>query len=87
MANVMIYTTNDCPYCNAAKRLLQSKNVTFEEINIENDDQKRKWLQETTGQRTVPQIFINDQSVGGFEELAKLDREGKLEKLLSETGF
>lgn len=77
-----MYTTNYCPYCRAAKSLLKGKNIVFDEVNIENDPAKRQWLIQTTGQRTVPQIFINDQSIGGFEELKQLDQEGKLEELL-----
>lgn len=82
MAKVTVYSTDYCPYCTAAKNLLKGKGVAFEEINVEGDDAKRQWLRETTGQRTVPQIFINDQSIGGFSELSKLDGEGKLDTLL-----
>ena len=82
MASVIIYTTNSCPYCKAAKNLLDSKKVSYKEINVEGDDEKRKWLIQVTGQRTVPQIFINDKSVGGFQELSELDQEGKLDGML-----
>lgn len=80
---VTIYTTNYCPYCRAAKNLLAGKGVDFEEINVEGDDTKRAWLVEATGQRTVPQIFINGKSIGGFQELSELDQSGKLDSLLS----
>lgn len=79
MPQVTIYTTNYCPYCRAAKSLLKAKNIAFDEMNIENDSAKRQWLFKVTGQKTVPQIFINNQSIGGFEELKQLDQEGKLE--------
>ena len=83
MSQVKVYTTNNCPYCHAAKRLLNDKGVTYEEINVENDDAKRQWLKTTTGQRTVPQIFINDQSIGGFNELRDLESLGRLDSLLN----
>ena len=82
MAKIKIYTTDYCPYCHAAKALLTSKGVTFEEINVENDDKTRHWLVQTTGQRTVPQIFINDKSYGGFDDISALDRQGKLNPIL-----
>jgi glutaredoxin 3 len=82
MPQVKVYTTNSCPYCHAAKRLLKDKGVDFEEINVENDEAKRGWLKTTTGQRTVPQIFIKDQSIGGFAELRDLEAQGKLDALL-----
>ena len=82
MPQITIYTTNYCPYCTAAKKLLAAKNVSFEEINVENDPEKRAWLVKTTGQRTVPQIFIDEKSIGGFSELSALDQEGKLDTML-----
>lgn len=82
MPKVTLYTTNYCPYCRAAKSLLKGKNITFDEVNIEKDPIKRQWLIQTTGQRTVPQIFINNKSIGGFDELRQLDQKGKLDELL-----
>lgn len=79
---VVIYTTNYCPYCHAAKRLLTAKKVAFSEINVEGDDVKRQWLIEKTGQRTVPQIFIDDKSFGGFEDMQELEQKGELDKVL-----
>lgn len=78
MAEVRVYTTRVCGYCVAAKRLLAVRGVAYEEIDVSNDDEKRAWLVETTGRRTVPQIFIGGESIGGFEELALLDRSGQL---------
>ena len=82
MADVQIYTTRVCGYCIAAKRLLSAKEIPYEEIDVTGDDARRGWLVETTGRRTVPQIFIRGQSVGGYDELAGLDRSGRLAEML-----
>lgn len=82
MPKIEIYSTDYCPYCSAAKALLQSKGVPFTEINVENDAAKRAWLTEVTGQYTVPQIFIDDKSYGGFEDINELDCQGQLDALL-----
>ncbi len=79
---VIIYTTDYCGYCKRAKALLSQKGIAFEEINVEGDDEKRAWLIEQTGQRTVPQIFINEKSIGGYDELSALDRSGKLDQII-----
>ncbi len=84
MSNVVIYTTKICSYCGRAKALLSKKGVAFSEVDVSEDDAKRDWLFKASGQRTVPQIFINDLSVGGFQELWALDRKGELDMLLSE---
>jgi len=84
-ADVTIYTTDYCPYCVRAKALLQKKKVAFKEVNVETRDDLRSWLVSASGQRTVPQIFINGQSVGGFTELADLDRRGELDRRLAEA--
>lgn len=86
MAKVVIYTTAYCPYCDMAKALFLRKQVAFENVDVTSDAEKRAWLAETTGQRTVPQIFINDKPIGGFDELSALQRTGKLDPLLSEPG-
>jgi len=67
-----------------AKALFARKGVQYQEIDVSSDDQKRHWLVQTTGQRTVPQIFINDKSVGGFDEIAALDRKGELDPMLAQ---
>ena len=85
MAHVDIYTTPSCPYCVMAKRLMREKGVAFAEIDVATDPDKRKWLVETTGQRTVPQIFIDGKPYGGFTEIAALDRKGELDPLLGLT--
>ena len=82
MAHVDIYTTPSCPYCVMAKRLFRDKGVAFEEIDVATDPEKRKWLVETTGQRTVPQVFIDGNPYGGFTDIAALDRKGELDPLL-----
>ncbi|MBL8605442.1 MAG: glutaredoxin 3 [Myxococcales bacterium] len=83
MADVKVYVTSYCPYCVRAKALLSRKKVAFQEIDVTGDDAQRDWLVETTGRRTVPQIFINNQPVGGCDDLYALDRAGELDKLLS----
>jgi glutaredoxin 3 len=82
MAHVDIYTTPSCPYCVMAKRLMREKGVSYDEIDVANDPDKRKWLVEVTGQRTVPQIFIDGNPYGGFTDIAALDRKGELDPLL-----
>ena len=86
MSTVKVYTKTNCPYCVRAKALLDRKGVTYEEIDAGSDDALRAWLVETTGQRTVPQIFVGDRSLGGFSDIDALDREGKLDPLLRGEG-
>lgn len=78
MSDVKIYTTRICPYCIAAKRLLSSRSIAYEEVDVTGDDAKRAWLVEATGRRTVPQIFIRGEPIGGYDELARLDQSGQL---------
>jgi glutaredoxin 3 len=86
MSDVTIYTTRICPYCIAAKRLLSARHVAYEEIDVTGDDAKRVWLVEVTGGRkTVPQIFIHGQSIGGYDELKQLDQSGQLAPMLEPT--
>lgn len=82
MAEVTIYTTSYCPYCRAATALLTKKKVAFTEIDVTSDDAARRDLAARTGQRTVPQVFIDGRSVGGYDDLAALDRAGRLDELL-----
>ena len=84
-ADVVMYRTPFCPYCMRAERLLKQKGVTVREIDVSNDSSARSWLLQATRQRTVPQIFINGVSVGGYDDIAALDRRGVLEQLLSEA--
>lgn len=82
MADVTLYTTRVCPYCIAAKRLLNARSVPFEEVDVTGDDAKRAWLVEVTGRRTVPQIFIRGEAIGGYDDLAALDQSGRLAQML-----
>jgi glutaredoxin 3 len=79
---ITVYTTERCPYCVGAKRLLSRKGVSFEEIRVDDDDARRTWLVERTGQMTVPQIFAGERSLGGFSDLETLDRAGQLDLIL-----
>jgi len=79
---VLMYSTGTCPYCVMAERLLKSKGVDVEKIRVDLDPEQRVQMMEKTGRRTVPQIYIGDTHVGGFEDLAALDRDGKLDPLL-----
>ncbi|MFZ9345538.1 MAG: glutaredoxin 3 [Burkholderiaceae bacterium] len=84
MAKVVMYSTAVCPYCQRAEMLLKSKGVTeIEKIRIDLDPAQRDLMMQKTGRRTVPQIFIGDRHVGGFDDLATLDRDGGLVPLLS----
>lgn len=80
---VLMYATGTCPYCIMAERLLQSKGVAnIEKIRVDLEPQLRSEMMEKTGRRTVPQIYIGDTHVGGFDDLSALDRGGKLDPLL-----
>jgi glutaredoxin 3 len=81
VTRVKLYTTSSCPFCIRAKRLLEARGIPFEDIDVGNDDALREEIMQRTGRRTVPQIFIDERSVGGFEELAALDAAGKLAEL------
>ena len=81
-AKVVVYTKSNCPYCIRAKDLLSRKGVDFEEIYLDDKPEEYKTLKQKTGMMTVPQIFINDQLVGGFTDLADLDRAQKLDPML-----
>jgi glutaredoxin 3 len=82
-ADVTIYTTRICPYCVAAKRLLTQRGAAYREVDVTGDDAKRAWLVETTGRRTVPQIFFGDEAIGGYDDLAALDKAGQLKEKLA----
>jgi glutaredoxin 3 len=85
MKKITMYTGDPCPYCAAAKALLKSKNVEYEEFDIWKDPAKAKeMLQKTNGARTIPQIFIGDTYVGGNDQLQAANRDGKLDDLLKD---
>jgi glutaredoxin 3 len=82
MPKILIYTTNICPYCVMAKRLLDKKGATYTEINVDNQTGLREEMMRKTRRRTVPQIYIGDLHVGGFDELYALEQQKKLDALL-----
>ena len=85
MPSVLMYSTRVCPYCMMAEKLLQKKGVAhLEKILIDADPAQREIMMARTGRRTVPQIYIGDQHVGGYDDLAALDRAGKLDALLAD---
>jgi glutaredoxin 3 len=84
MAKIRMYTTGTCPFCVRAETLLKSKGVAeIEKIRVDLDPQQRAEMMQKTGRRTVPQIYIGDRHVGGFDDLAELDHAGGLDPLLS----
>ena len=83
MTKIVIYTKENCPYCVWAKQLLDSKKVNYEEIRVDIDPEKRMEMERLSGRRTVPQIFFNDQSIGGYDDLSALEKSGKLDGLLN----
>ncbi|SEQ24797.1 glutaredoxin 3 [Solimonas aquatica] len=84
MKRVLMYTTQVCPYCVMAKRLLGSKGVAIEEVRVDQEPGLREEMMRITQRRTVPQIFIGETHVGGFEDLQALERAGKLDPLLQD---
>lgn len=85
-AQVKMYTRRWCGYCTAAQRLLQEKQVAYEEIDCTGDHAARRWLLEVTGRSTVPQIFIDGKSIGGYDDLRALERRGELDGMLAGHG-
>lgn len=85
MKPVTVYTTDFCPYCQNAKRLLSQKGVPFSEINLSSKPDELTALKKRTGMRTVPQIFIGEELVGGFTELLALEQSKELDKKLAEN--
>ena len=82
MADVLVYSTRICPYCVRAKQHLTRKGVSYREIMVDDDPQQREEMMRITGCRTVPQILIDGQPIGGCDDLLALDRAGKLDPLL-----
>ena len=85
MAFVKIYTTPSCPYCVRAKMLLNNKGVSFEEVSMYDvsSEERQQLAQKTNNYRTVPQIFINDRFIGGYDQIASLERQGELDAMLA----
>jgi glutaredoxin 3 len=82
MSKVQIYSTSWCPYCDAAKSLLDDKGIPYDEIDVTDATLRSEMVQRAHGRRTVPQIFVGETHVGGYDELAALERRGKLDPLL-----
>ena len=83
---VVIYSKDYCPYCEAAKRLFNSKNINFKEVNVSKNQEALQEVKRQTNHQTVPQIFVGGKFLGGYQEVRALDDEGKLDKLLGIGG-
>lgn len=81
---VIMYTTLFCPYCVRAKKLLKSKGVSFDEIRVDGEPKLRKEMERRSRRQTVPQIFVGDTHVGGYDDLSALNRKGELDTLLQQ---
>jgi glutaredoxin 3 len=84
-ATVRMYATGWCPYCVAARDLLRAKGVSVEEIDLTSDPSRRAEMESLSGRSSVPQIFIGDEHIGGYDDMAALDRSGRLDGLLGIT--
>jgi glutaredoxin 3 len=82
---VIVYSGDHCPYCVRAKHLLQRKGVPFHEIKVDGAPELRAEMERRSQRRTIPQIFINGRHIGGFDDMAALDRAGELDKLLTQV--
>jgi len=80
---VVVYTKRWCAYCVRAKALLERRAIPFDTIDVSDDPERRAWLVQATGRKKLPQIFIRDRAIGGFDELAALDRRGELRALVA----
>lgn len=85
LPKVIIYTTESCPYCRQAERLLTAKNIAYTEIRVDQDAALKEEMMTRSGRRSVPQIFINDQSIGGFDDMVALEKTGELDILLKQV--
>ena len=83
MTKIIIYSTAQCPYCVWAKKFLDSRHLAYEEIRVDLDAEKRMEMERLSGRRTVPQIFINDEAIGGYDDLVQLSKNGELDSLLT----
>lgn len=86
-ATVRVYLSPWCPYCLMAKRLLKRKGVEYTAINVERDIEARREMHDLSGRFTVPQVFVGDVHVGGYDDLAALEARGRLEPLLTDQGI
>ena len=85
MANVIMYSSQLCPFCTRARHLLDSKGVMYQNIDVDADPELRLEMMQKSGQRTVPQIWINDEHVGGFTDMYELETQGVLDDMLKES--
>jgi glutaredoxin 3 len=83
MAKVLMYSTGVCPFCLMAERLLRAKGADIEKVRVDLEPERRQEMMTRTGRRTVPQIYVGDRHVGGYDDLAALDRAGGLDPLLT----
>ena len=83
MPKILVYTTPFCPYCIAAKRMLKKKGAAFEEIDVSNDQKRQTMIEKAGGKHTVPQIFIGERHIGGFDDLSELDALDELDQLIA----
>ncbi len=83
MPKIIIYSTATCSYCTWAKQFLDTKHLAYEEIRVDLDAEKRVEMEQLSGRRTVPQIFINDKPIGGYDDLMQLSKSGELDILLN----
>lgn len=83
MSKIIVYTTPFCPYCTAAKRMLKKKGAAFTEINVSDGHKRDEMIKKANGKHTVPQIFIGERHIGGFDDLAELDALDELDPLLA----
>lgn len=84
MARIEIYTTGYCGYCVRAKSLLDNKQASYEEIRVDRVPERRVEMNQRSGRRTVPQIFINGEGIGGCDDLFRLERDGRLDRMLAQ---
>ncbi len=82
MAKITLYTADWCPFCVRAKRLLEDKNLKYDEVNVDQHPGKREEMAAKTGHKTIPMIFINDKFIGGFSELSTLNEKGELDSMI-----
>ncbi len=82
MKHIEVFSRDNCPFCDRAKSLLSSKGVTYEEIDITNDETLAIKMMQRSEQRSVPQIFIDNQPIGGYDSLARLNSQGELNRML-----
>ena len=84
---IVVYSGRFCGYCTAAERLLKSKNAVYELIKVDENPEMFEHMMEITGRRTIPQIFIGDYHIGGFDDLSALNQSGKLDELLNPDSY